>query len=324
CNTMKSYLDDPESHARACSDPTLKGSPFINTPVDRAEEIRRLLDDIIAKLGKNMELATAVVTYYNKLVDEAKGQSIEPFYESLPRELQGYVELVYDYYNRPTLRILESLLYESPYYDESLQSLRLFRLEGDASRDFFMSTPRLHKEGEINWATPFAADRVDSLFRLEREFRPAGYIKDLLGLESVNETTFDKLFTPDTIAPKAELDRSLLRLRYYGHATVLMEWNGIAILTDPCISALPHGGGIERYSYHDLPDHIDFALVTHNHHDHLVFETLLRLRNRIGCLVVPKTNGLLYGDTSLRLMARKLGVRNCLEFDPLDSVHFPG
>lgn len=324
CHTMKSYIDDPESHVRACSDPALKGGPFVNIPIERAAEVRQLLDDTIVRRGRNMELARAVVSYYNKLVNEARGQSIEPYYESLPAALQGYVELVYDYYDRPILRVLEGLLYESSYYDESLQSLRLFRLEDDATRDFFMSTPRLHEAGEINWPTPFAADRVDWLFRLEREFHPLGYIKELLGLETVSETTLKNLLTQDAIAPKAEPDRSLLRLRYYGHATVLVEWNGVAILTDPCIPVMPHGGGIARYSYHDLPDRIDFALVTHSHHDHLVLETLLRLRNRIGCLIVPKSNGLLYGDTSLKLMAKKLGIGSCLEFDPLDSVDFPG
>jgi L-ascorbate metabolism protein UlaG (beta-lactamase superfamily) len=324
CNTMKSYIDDPESHVRACSDAALKGGPFVNIPIDRVEDIRSLLDDTLSRQGSNIELAKAVVSYYNKLVNEAVGQSIEPYYEYLPPELKGYVELVYDYYGRPTLRILEGMLYESPYYNESLQSLRLFRLEADECRDFFMSTPRLFEEGEINCATPFAADGVDSLFRLEREFRPLGYIKELLGLQSVSETTFRKLFTKDAVRPKEPLDRSLLRLRYFGHATVLMEWNGISILTDPYVSVTPQWAGIERYSYNDLPDRIDFALVTHNHHDHLVLETLLRLRNRIACLVVPKSNGLLYGDTSLKLMARKLGIRNCLEFDTLDSVDFPG
>ena len=49
-----------------------------------------------------------------------------------------------------------------------------------------------------------------------------------------------------------------------------------------------------------LPRRIDFALVTHGHPDHLAMETLVRLRLRIGTLVVPRHFGLATGDPSLR------------------------
>lgn len=324
CNVMKSYIDDPASHVQACRDPHLYGGPFIDIPIDQVGEVSKLLHDVRLRQGKNMDLAKAVIAFYNMLVNEATGQSIETFYERLPLELRGYVELVYDYYNRPTLRILESLLYESPYYDRSLQSLRLFRLETDKSRHFFMSTPRLEETNEINWSIPFADEKTDLLFRLERESHPLEYIRDVLTLDSIDETTFQRLFTQAPFAPRKQPDFSLLRVRYFGHATVLVEWNGIAILTDPCIPVAPYQQGVERFSYNDLPDRIDFVLITHNHHDHLVLESLLRLRHKICCLVVPKSHGLLYGDISLKLMARKLGFNNCLELDSLDSIDFPG
>ena len=322
--TMESYIDDPASHAEASRDPNLKGGPFINVPIDRAWEIRRLLGDMTVGQSRKLEFARTVVDFYNRLVNEANGQSIEAYYEKLPPALQGYVELVYDYYNRPILRILESLLYESPYYDDSLQSLRAFRLETDESRDFFMSTPRLRERDEIEWSVPLACDKTDSFFRLEREFHPLEYIRELLALDSIDETIVGRLFTQAPLTPRPEPEPSLLRLRYFGHATVLVEWNGISILTDPYIPVVPYRAGVERFSYNDLPERIDFALITHNHHDHLVLETLLRLRNRIQCLVVPKSNGLLYGDINLKLMARKLGFENCLEVDSLESISFPG
>jgi L-ascorbate metabolism protein UlaG (beta-lactamase superfamily) len=80
---------------------------------------------------------------------------------------------------------------------------------------------------------------------------------------------------------------------------------------------------MERLSYGDLPQKIDFALVTHNHQDHFALETLLRLRHRIGCLVVPKSSGILYGDMSLKLMAQKLGFKRVVEMDSMESLPFP-
>jgi hypothetical protein len=85
----------------------------------------------------------------------------------------------------------------------------------------------------------------------------------------------------------------------------------------------PKAGGVERFSYQDLPEKIDFAINTHAHHDHFVPETLLRLRHKIECLVVPQTFNLLYADTSLRLMAKKLGFKHVVELGTLESVTFP-
>jgi len=73
-----------------------------------------------------------------------------------------------------------------------------------------------------------------------------------------------------------------------------------------------------------LPPHIDYVLITHVHHDHYVFETLLRLRHKIGCLVVPKSSGIFYGDISMKLLARELGFSHVIEVDPLDTIAFPG
>jgi len=91
-------------------------------------------------------------------------------------------------------------------------------------------------------------------------------------------------------------------------------------MTDPWIGVRPEQGGIERIAYQDLPEKIDYALITHAHHDHFVPETLLRLRHKIECLVVPRTHGLFYTDTSLKLMAQKLGFRNVVELDALESI----
>ena len=80
---------------------------------------------------------------------------------------------------------------------------------------------------------------------------------------------------------------------------------------------------LSGFSFRDIPEKIDFVVITHNHQDHYVFESLLRLRQRIGCLVVPKSYGLLYGDLSLKILSQKLGFRNVVEMDTLDSIPLP-
>src|SRR5689334_21568838 len=154
--TLESYLKSPDTHFRLSRDPEYAGSPFSNVAPHRVAEMKELLAKTQATQRANLEFARAITEFHNWLVDEAKGQSLEPYYEQMPESLRGYVELVYDYYHNPMMRCLEGLLYESEYYDQSLQSLRLFQLQND-SRPFFMSTPRLIDEGELEWNVPFAS-----------------------------------------------------------------------------------------------------------------------------------------------------------------------
>jgi hypothetical protein len=104
---------------------------------------------------------------------------------------------------------------------------------------------------------------------------------------------------------------------------VLVEWQGVNILVDPCIGVRPEGAARDRPSFDDLPGHIHFALVTHSHQDHFALETLLRIRHKLGCLVVPRAFGLHYGDVSLKLLARRTGFRNVVELDTLERLPIP-
>jgi L-ascorbate metabolism protein UlaG (beta-lactamase superfamily) len=320
---LESYLADPKIHADACRERELRSGPFIDIPVERAGEVAQLLESTRQRMQPQLGLAHDVFEFHNFLVREARGQCLEDYYRELPASLGGFVELVYDYYNRPTVRCVESLLYESPYYDESLQSLRLVEQTSDDGHSFFMNTPRLPTAGEIHWQVPFARPAVDALFRLEREPQPFGFIRDLLGVSADAEATLRSLLTSEPAPAPPPYRGDDVRLRYVGHACVLVEWQGVTILTDACVGVGGPLGSRERITYKDLPDRIDYAVVTHNHQDHFWPETLLRLRHRIGCLVVPRSHGLLYGDLSLRWLARKIGFPNVVEMETLDSIPLP-
>jgi L-ascorbate metabolism protein UlaG (beta-lactamase superfamily) len=320
---LQSYIDDPTFHAVASRDLSLAGGAFVNIPADRASEVAALLDSTKVNLRHNLEFAQSILDFQNWLVANAKGGSLAPYYQRIPKPLRGYTELVYDYLNRPSLRFFENLLYQSHYYNPSLQSLRLSRLEHDGSRPFFLNTPRLMEEDQINWQTPFDSSRVDQLFMLDIQPQPFDSICRILDLDDQSRSRLASMLTEKPLTPPEKWENDSTRIRYFGHACLLIESKGISILTDPLVALRPAQGGLDRFSYSDLPEVIDYALITHNHIDHNSLETILRLRHRIKCLVVPRTLGILYGDLSLKALARRIGFKNVTELDAMESLQLP-
>jgi L-ascorbate metabolism protein UlaG (beta-lactamase superfamily) len=322
--TMSSYLENPDFHFNASQDPNFIGGRYVDISPERVSDVEKLLVNTVKTRVRNLEFAKSIIEFYNWLVNEAKGQCLESYYQKIPDVLRGYVELTYDYYDRPSVRFLEGMLYESKYYDKDLHSLRIGPLSRDESRSFFMSTPRLLEKGQIDWKVPFESEKIDDLFRLDLEPQPLGRIRDLLGLKQSEEDLLLPLLSEDPILPREKWNNPGIRFRYFGHACVLIEWEGGTILTDPYIGVRPVEDGYERYSYQDLPEKIDYILITHNHQDHFALETLLRLRNRTEHLIVPRSYGVLYGDVSLRLMAKKVGFKCVTEMETLESIRIPG
>lgn len=319
-----SYLQNPAIHVKSSANPKLLGGPFVNVAEDRVGDIALMLENMSGEHADSLRMAEDLIAFQNRLDREAVGQSLESYYQELPDSLSGYVELLYDYQNRPIVRCIESLFYRSRHYKKHLQSLRLFTQTHDRARAYYMSTPRLPDDDSIGWDIPFAETAVDELFKLDTCPQPLGYIRELLGLDAADDAKLIRLLDGQAPSIAEPWLGEGVRVRYLGHAGVLIEARGIAILVDPFIAVKPSRGGIDRYSFQDLPAHIDYVLITHVHHDHYVFETLLRLRHRIGCLVVPKSSGIFYADISMRLLARELGFHRVVEVDPLDSIGFSG
>src|SRR5205085_5732734 len=111
------YLKDPATHLRLARDPDFAGGPFVDIPLSQAQQIRELMLKTECQLKDNLRLADSIADFYNWFVDEARGQGLEPYYDYLPEELRGCVELVYDYFNQPSMRFFDGLLYQSNYYD---------------------------------------------------------------------------------------------------------------------------------------------------------------------------------------------------------------
>lgn len=114
-------------------------------------------------------------------------------------------------------------------------------------------------------------------------------------------------------------------ITWIGHATMLVQANGLNVLTDPIFSeraspiqsvgpkrAQPPGLSLEQ-----LPP-IDVVLISHNHYDHLDKNSVLSLANRAQAatlFLVPLGVKALFDD---------LGIKNVKELDWWDSVNVKG
>jgi L-ascorbate metabolism protein UlaG (beta-lactamase superfamily) len=318
---MESYVKAPQVHAAAVKNPAMLGGPFIDYPQPRVEAIKALMERTRRERARMFELADAIQKLDDLLRNEAKGFSLEPLYAKIPEALRGYVELVYDLNNNPSFRLIEPLLYRSPYYDPAAQSLALSRIRKD-DRPFVLSTPRLADDGEVHLPIPFRHEAIDTLFAMKRTPRPFAEIKEALALPDEQDQPFAGLLTEEPPAPYEPYDGSGARWRYFGHACILVEIGGVSILLDPVLS-YTYESDVSRYTYEDLPEVIDYVLITHNHQDHILFETILQLRHKIRTIVVPRNGGGALQDPSLKLLLRQIGFRDVVELDEMESLELP-
>jgi L-ascorbate metabolism protein UlaG (beta-lactamase superfamily) len=319
---MKSYVATPQIHANAVKNPDMLGGPFIDYDGKRVDEIRALLGKTIKEQAHMIKFAESVKSLDEMLGREAKGFSLEPMYEKIPDSLKGYVELVYSLNNNASIRFIEGLLYQSEYYDPLSQSITLSLIEQDY-RAFALSTPRLSDDRSIHLQVPFADGLIDELFRMRHDPQTLGYLGERFSRLDIADPILLSLFT-ETEAPRPQrYSEDGIRVRYFGHACILIETRDVAILTDPAIS-YRYDNGIERFTFQDLPETIDYVLITHGHQDHIIFEALLQIRHRIGKIVVPRGRGGSLEDPSLKMMLHKVGFEDVVELDEMESMEIPG
>jgi L-ascorbate metabolism protein UlaG (beta-lactamase superfamily) len=316
---MDSYINAPQIHANAVKNPKMLGGPFIDYDGKRVDEIRELRDSTKRKRAALIELSEAIDSLDSMLRSSAKGYSLHSLYPKIPPALRGYVELVYDLNNHPSFRLIEPLLYRSRYYDPSQQSLMLSTISSD-DRPFVLSTPRLGSDDALHIPMSFSDTAVDELFRLKSVPRSWGEIKELLRLPDSQDDLLRSFLTPEPPPGYSSYSGPGLRWRYFGHACILIETQGISMLFDPVLS-YTYENGVSRYTYLDLPDSIDYVLITHDHQDHILFETLLQIRHKVKNVVVPRNNGGRLQDPSLRLLFQNCGFKNVIEIDELEEIH---
>ncbi len=136
---------------------------------------------------------------------------------------------------------------------------------------------------------------------------------------------------PPLLAPPANrIEGHKLRVTFIGHATVLIQTQGLNILVDPVYSdrASPFSfAGPKRVTepgipYEDLPL-LDAILVTHNHYDHLDLATLSYLAARRPCPVLtPLGNDLIMKNHDPAIKAQAYDWGACAPLSADAAVHF--
>jgi L-ascorbate metabolism protein UlaG (beta-lactamase superfamily) len=317
---LESYVHSPQVHINASRNPELRGGFFVGIEAERGAEVKELLSTIKRDRADMLNFASAVAEAEDLVRQSATGFDLTQLYPKLPPILSGLVELAYDTSNQAAVRFIEPLVYESSVYTEDRQSVQL-SLETGIERPFILSTPRLPAPDVLELGIPFRHPGLEELFRSRVHGTTVRRIRDVLGLDDQQAALLSGLLTD---APDLATDRHIDgggRIRYFGHACLVLQTPEAAIITDPWVSS--DASATDRFTYRDLPDHIDLALITHGHQDHIVLETLLALRGRVDKFVVPKSSRGNLADPSIGQYLSHLGLP-VVEVDDFDEVEFPG
>lgn len=317
---LESYLQSPQVHINASNNPELRGGFFIGIEESRSAEVRDLLNAIKSDRADMLAFAAAVAEAEELVRTSATGFDLTPLYPKLPAALAGLVEIAYDTSNQPAIRYIEPLVYESNAYTEARQSVQL-SLETGVERPFILSTPRLSSPEVLDLRIPFRHPGLEELFRSRVHGTTLSRLRELLELDDDQAAALGQLLAdkPDLAADR-HIDGGA-RIRYLNHACLVLQTPEAAIITDPWVNA--DASATDRFTYRDLPDYLDLALITHGHQDHIVLETLLALRGRIGKVVVPRSSRGNMADPSLGLYLAHLGLP-VVEVDDFSEVDFPG
>jgi L-ascorbate metabolism protein UlaG (beta-lactamase superfamily) len=318
---MQSFIKNPAAHVTASADPTLFGGPFMDVAADQVGQVRELLADTEARCAKLLTWARDFRQFDRELQESAKGYSLSDFYARLPQSMLGLAEVLYDLNNHPKVRLHEELMYEVDLAAGTRQIM--LSLVPEQKRRFFMSTPRLKSSENLILDMDFADRRLDLIASMRTRSRSRRAVARELGVRPEQEEFFDKLWTtaaPHRDAP--EYHGSGVRVRYFGHACVLLQTAEISILIDPML-AWDNDKGDGRYTFCDLPDWLDYVVISHNHQDHCAPEMLIPLRHRVGEIIVPGNNRGCLADPSMKLALRKLGFEKVSILEPFDSIPLP-
>lgn len=315
---MQSYIQNPQIHAQAVKDPKMLGGPFIDLGGQQLNDIKILIDNTKKNCEMLIALNSAIKETDKILQNEAKGGSLEELYKRIPNLLRGCIEFVYDLNNHPSMRLIEPLLYKA-YYNSNYQEIALSNTITDF-RKFVLSTPRLDQKDEVYLNIPFADKRLDFFFQLKQNPCELSKIIELLEVPLNKQELFKTFFTPNPfIAQDNNYIGEGVRIRYFGHACVLVQTESVSILLDPVIS-YPIDNDTPRYTFDNLPDQIDFVIITHNHQDHLMFETLLHLRHKTNHIIFPANQKGALADPSIRLILEHIGFSSLIELSEMQTI----
>lgn len=316
---VRSFLAAPSVHVAAASNPKLFGGPFVTLGVEFSDRLRCYLQDIEARHGTALGFAADVRMFSAKL-REASGFSLDDYRRDIPDTMRGLVDIAYDLNDRAKLRMLEEIFTLEDLGLAESQSL-LLHSTPDLERPFFLGSPRFAREDELEVRTPFASRASHLLQRSRHEPIDLGELSECSGQsrESLNPFFIDR-YDRKSSAPYAG---DQVRIRYFGHACLLVEAKGLSILFDPAF-AQDQVADLSHFSAADLPPIIDYVFLSHAHQDHAWPEMLLHIRDRVKHVVIPQNARGELADPALSRILRQLGFDSIISLNPLDRLEVPG
>ncbi|MFE7525303.1 MBL fold metallo-hydrolase [Kitasatospora sp. NPDC057542] len=325
---VESYLEDPGAHRTALKQARFQGGPFVHEQGEDAYgKIEHWYQDAREQYAPLLELADAIDELEQEILPGLTGATTEAVYRKLPEPLAGRVELFYGRDNRtPDYRFIEPLLYASRHFTPGLQQVRFSRVTEDA-RSFALTTPVLEYTPEQLLVTvPLDSPLLDAVFRGGLTPEELDRIGADLGLTGERAQTFRSFFEEDPDPSGSRPDGSGEDvIEYLGHACVFVRHRGTTFLVDPVVSYSGYEHRSDgRFTFDDLPERIDYVMITHNHQDHMLLETLLKIRHRVGRVVIAKSANSSLVDPDLKRILGVLGFPDVVELDDLDSLDTPG
>lgn len=161
---------------------------------------------------------------------------------------------------------------------------------------------KMDKFGLAPEGTRLASMQSSSHFK-DGKFENLSVTPELTEGYSTWEVTWEFIFKtvphrrPEDLIPSRKtnllnIPRDSNILVWFGHSSYFIQIDGKRILVDPVFSgnASPVPGtntsfnGTDVYTADEIPD-IDYLFISHDHYDHLDYETLVRLRSRIGKVI---------------------------------------
>jgi L-ascorbate metabolism protein UlaG (beta-lactamase superfamily) len=318
---MQSFVANPQVHIAASKDPNMLGGPFLDLPETAVPEIKALIQQTTAQFAKLIGFARDYKTFDQALQAGATGFCLAEFYDRIPSSLTGATEITYDLNDKPALRVIEEIIYKYHLDNGAGQEICLSQIK-DSDRKFFMTTPRVSAPGTFFANADFSAPQLDTIASMRTQAGSLGEVAKAFDLDPHRKAIFENFFTagaPQRRSPHYSGDK--VRVRSFGHACVLIQTARTSILVDPMVTWDANESD-NRFTFADLPDVIDFAIISHSHQDHFSPELLVQLRHRIRRIVVPRNSGGNIADPSMKLILQRLGYTHLDVVDAFDSIKF--
>lgn len=154
--------------------------------------------------------------------------------------------------------------------------------------------PQGQRLGRIKASDNYSSDHFKNIEATKISFKQSSQLEMLRKYYFGNEIRAPRASLPSEKVNLHTLDDSTPAIVWFGHSSYLIKYKGKNILVDPVFSgyAAPVSfmvnsfKGSDPYTAEDMPN-IDLLILTHDHYDHMDYETLLQLRPKILKICTP-------------------------------------